>query len=95
MTTADFHVHKWGKYFIVNAQTPRAVEWFRTNWKTKFDPPNSRATKVDRLVGEIVWWVTNYYNFTVSFGKDMSLDLTSLPRILDCNRSEAKGVDDD
>jgi len=67
----DFEVTTWGRYFIVNACTDRAEAWMRDHWRTPNEPPTSRATKVARLVSEIVWWWDNYaptYTYTLTPG---------------------------
>lgn len=67
----DFVITSWGRYLIVTAQTDRAVAWLHDHWRMPTEPPQSRATRVDRLLSEITYWWDNWKpTFTYSFGDD-------------------------
>ena len=67
----DFVISSWGRYLIINAQTERGVAWLHDHWRTKGEPPATRATKVDRLLSEIVYWWDNWEpTYSYSFGDE-------------------------
>ena len=67
----DFIITSWGQYLIVTAHTERATAWFHDHWRTRSEPPQTRATRVDRLLSEITYWWDNWKpTYTYSFGDD-------------------------
>jgi len=79
----DFRITHWGRYFIVDAQTPRGREWLLNHWRSQDDPPGSRATKVAKLLSEIVFWWANYPPvYTVDMSTEIAAELEAAGRIL-------------
>ncbi len=79
----DFSIHRFGRHYIVNAHNERAIAWFHDHWRTRTDPPNSRATKVARLLYEIVLWWTEYPpGYTVTMDPEVAADLKAAGDIL-------------
>ena len=79
----DFSIHRFGRWYIVNAHNERAMQWFHDHWRNKTEPPNSRATKVARLLSEIVlWWEIYPPGFTVMMDAEIAADLKAAGDIL-------------
>jgi hypothetical protein len=79
----DFQIYQLGRHYVVYARTERAMAWFHDHWRSPDDPPNSRATKVARLLSEIVlWWEVYPPGYTVQMDSDIAADLKAAGDIL-------------
>ncbi len=79
----DFTIHKWADWYIIHAHTERGEAWMKNHWRSRTDPPNSRVTKVPRLLSEIIYWFTNYEpGYTVQVESEVAKDLKPGERIL-------------
>lgn len=77
--TTDFIITSWGPYLLVTAQSTRAVAWLADHWCDPAEPPQARATKVDRLLSEVCWWWANYEpTYTYEFGDDTAKNRLSI-----------------
>ncbi len=72
----DFSIHRFGRWYLVNAHNSRAVAWFHDHWRTRMDPPSSRATKVAWLLSQIVlWWELYPPGYTVQMDPETAAAL--------------------
>lgn len=82
MPQVDFTIHKWNQWYIINAHTTKGEAWMRNHWRSRTDPPNSRATKVARFLSEIIYFWTNYEpSCTVQVDADAAVDIGNGNRI--------------
>lgn len=90
MPQVDFTIHKWADWYIINAHTPKGESWMKNHWRSRTDPPNSRATKVARLLSEIVYWWSCWEPFyTVQVDVEAAVEIQKQKRI--CNFLEDDG----
>lgn len=79
----DFTIHKWSDWYLINAHTEKGEAWMQGHWRSRTDPPRCRATKVIRLLSEILYWWTTYEpGYTVKVDADVAADMRPGERII-------------
>ena len=81
----DFHIHQWGRHYIIDAHSERAAAWFRNHWRTTAEPPRSRATKVAPFLSTILTFWEEYDTppYTVTFAEGVEEHLRKTQGILE------------